>query len=125
MQVLAKGERVYSVLDLVSREMNCTFVAVQGTYNGFRTEKSILVGKSLNMLIPLMSEEVVFYTEKENIIIQTTRNCNGVTRCRDYYIYKLVDGKSVEDLLADKYKTKEIKEYLENIHSEVIMIMDA
>ena len=125
MQVLAKGERVYSVLDLVSREMNCTFVAVQGTYNGFRTEKSILVGKSLNMLIPLMSEEVVFYTEKENIIIQTTRNCNGVIRCRDYYIYKLVDGKSVEELLADKYKTKEIKEYLENIHSEIIMIMDA
>ena len=125
MQVLARGERVYSVLDLVSREMNCTFVAVHGTYNGFRTEKSILVGNSLNMLIPLISEEVVFYTEKENIIIQTVRNCNGVTRCKDYFIYKLVDGKKVEELLADKYKTNELKGYLENIHSEVIMIMDA
>lgn len=125
MQVLARDERVFPVLDLISREMNCTFVAVQGTYNGFRTEKSILVGKSLNMLIPLMSEDVIVYTEKENIIIQTVRNCNGVVRCRDYFIYKLVDGKKVEELLENKYKTNELKGYLENIHSEVLMIMDA
>lgn len=110
-------------LDLVDKELNKSFVAVQGTYNGFKTDKSILFLNKLSDITRYFKDYNAFFSDGENLILNTTTDTGGIFKNKIYYIYALKEGEDFEKIFADRYKAKEFKKYLSNITDEVLDVL--
>lgn len=114
LQTLVVNKNIMKTLDLISREIGGTFIAVAGIYNGFSTEKNIVMCNNLTDLVSWMTDKSVLYLDEGNLVLQTVRMVGEVTVVRDFYIYKLNSRYTAEDFWAERFNAKEVKKYLEN-----------